>query len=99
MNRRAFLTALAAVTGAAAFPWLPEHEQPTVIGSIDYGSIDRTVFTWWRNHELIGFNEIEPNESAMRQAFEACMREPNLPDTVVIEENTHRWLKSQGYIA
>lgn len=82
MNRRAFLIALAATTGAAAFPWLPAHEQPAVLAGID-----KATFTWWRNRDPIYFRWCElvwdherDQHAKMTAAFKACMTGGSMPD-------------------
>ena len=96
MNRRAFLTALAAVTGAASFPWLPEHEQPAVLGSIDH-----STNIWWRREGKSCIGGLSDPELAkeMERLWKECMRDSNSPDLIRVGDQDYQWLKSEGYIA
>ena len=85
MDRRAFLTALAAVTGATAFPWLPAHEQPL-------GSIDRATYVWWQSRDPIyyqGYEIVWDHEremhSKMQALFDQCVSRTPDPGLVWVD--------------
>ena len=87
MNRRAFLTALAAVTGAVAFPWLPEHEQPVALWGIDH-----STNVWWRREgksHIGGLSDPEFTKEMERLWIECMNYSGRRPNYIVLDQHSY----------